>query len=1020
MTSRAEKCIAAVKGALGDQATDDQVTQVVEALQSRAASLRRQDPLLSPDQAAVNAARQLGDEAKLAALIEQRSRSINVLRKQQRFARYERDFIRDKGVKAAQEIMVGSQRGIYGAANSVDAIGLGVEAELVGPMIAELRRGGLFDLIRKGGKPFQRDVARELFRLTNPAGTASENKLAVDVARILGKYQEKARQLQNDAGAWIGKLDGYVTRQSHDQYRIRKAGYDAWRAEIGPKLDPKTFDGVADPEKFLQAVYAGLASGLHVKHGGDWLAGFKGPGNLAKKASQERVLHFRDADSWFAYNEAFGTRDLFESALGGLTAAARNTALMRVFGTNPEAAFVADMQQLSVAARDAGDFDAAAIFNGAAMKQGQLGMQFKVISGETNIIGAGRWSPTIAGWSSGARAIITMAKLGGVVLSSMPDIAVRASALRHHGVPYLAGIADGLKSIGRGRGQSELREIGDLIGVGLDGTIGQVFARFSAHDTVPGRLSKTMNIFMRANLLSFWTDAQSFGVGTMLARHAANAVRKGEWSKIGGDLQRSLARYGIGEAEWNALRQAELRSAEGDHFLTPDQVEALSDEAVLPLAAARIDQLSSGLAARTAKRLAADAREQQWADGRVAKLQERFAKSRDWLDRVKAKAEASNARLDAGLQARMDLLQTRLELAIWESDLRQAGWRRDSVAAAQAGQAVGRRIGRNEGSLKRRIVELEQKIRSADKKLQAQASRRGQAWAADWAEKDAELRGFLDEMAERKKLRAQDQSADDLAQSDRVLKAIDRARQDLATKLRAYYVESTREAMTMAGAYERAITTAGKQRGTVLGEAIRFVMQFKAYGVTFTSRHIGRELRRKGSVDFAGLGALIVGTTALGYASLQAKEMAKGRSPRTAKDAAGWRDLFIASMVQGGGFGIYGDFLFGEYNRFGGGAIETLSGPAVGEAGAALKIIGKIVRGEWQDLPADATRFAKDNTPFINLFYTRQALDWLVLYDLQEAMSPGYLQRMERRIKKENGQKFLLSPSQDRLRPFTR
>ena len=50
--------------------------------------------------------------------------------------------------------------------------------------------------------------------------------------------------------------------------------------------------------------------------------------------------------------------------------------------------------------------------------------------------------------------------------------------------------------------------------------------------------------------------------------------------------------------------------------------------------------------------------------------------------------------------------------------------------------------------------------------------------------------------------------------------------------------------------------------------------------------------------------------------------------------------------------------------------------------------------------------------PFVNLFYTKAALGHLVLFQLQESINPGFLQRMERRIQKENGQTFVLPPSQ--------
>jgi len=53
-----------------------------------------------------------------------------------------------------------------------------------------------------------------------------------------------------------------------------------------------------------------------------------------------------------------------------------------------------------------------------------------------------------------------------------------------------------------------------------------------------------------------------------------------------------------------------------------------------------------------------------------------------------------------------------------------------------------------------------------------------------------------------------------------------------------------------------------------------------------------------------------------------------------------------------------------------------------------------------------ATRLTK------RLRYTRIALDYLVLYNLQEMVSPGYLKRSERNLKQQNGQSYILPPSQ--------
>jgi hypothetical protein len=141
--------------------------------------------------------------------------------------------------------------------------------------------------------------------------------------------------------------------------------------------------------------------------------------------------------------------------------------------------------------------------------------------------------------------------------------------------------------------------------------------------------------------------------------------------------------------------------------------------------------------------------------------------------------------------------------------------------------------------------------------------------------------------------------------------------------------------------------------------------------------------------------------------------MLKGRAPRDPTDPKTW----AKAMQQGGGAGIYGDFLFGEFNRFGQSPTETLAGPAIGTAADAARLWAKGVRGEADF--GDALRLVQNNTPFLNLFYTRIALDYLILHDVQEYISPGTLARMERRAQREQGQTMLYRPSQDRMRPIT-
>jgi hypothetical protein len=96
---------------------------------------------------------------------------------------------------------------------------------------------------------------------------------------------------------------------------------------------------------------------------------------------------------------------------------------------------------------------------------------------------------------------------------------------------------------------------------------------------------------------------------------------------------------------------------------------------------------------------------------------------------------------------------------------------------------------------------------------------------------------------------------------------------------------------------------------------------------------------------------------------------------------------------------------------------ETAFGHVPSAAFDGIKLWSKLVRGDAD--AGDALRLAQNNTPFLNLFYTRMALDYLILYDIQEFVAPGTLRRMERSAKENSGQTFFPSPTSDRLRPFT-
>ena len=242
---------------------------------------------------------------------------------------------------------------------------------------------------------------------------------------------------------------------------------------------------------------------------------------------------------------------------------------------------------------------------------------------------------------------------------------------------------------------------------------------------------------------------------------------------------------------------------------------------------------------------------------------------------------------------------------------------------------------------------------------------------------------------------------------------------DLSLKARAYVAQFIDDSLTEPGVREQAKLTLGTRRGTLLGEAVRCFTQFKAFPLTYITRHlnpaIGGVMARESGAG-GKMAHLIVAATLFGFLSMQAKQLAKGLAPRPVLDDDGHlrTDVWIASLLQGGGLGIYGDFLFGEYNRAGNkGVVETLGGPSVGEFANIVKLMSRVTRFDKYgddtggDIAADSFTLLKNNTPFLNTWYLKAALDHFILFNMQNAISPGYLDRYQKRLQDEQGQKFL-------------
>lgn len=223
-----------------------------------------------------------------------------------------------------------------------------------------------------------------------------------------------------------------------------------------------------------------------------------------------------------------------------------------------------------------------------------------------------------------------------------------------------------------------------------------------------------------------------------------------------------------------------------------------------------------------------------------------------------------------------------------------------------------------------------------------------------------------------------------------------------------------------------------RQRGTVGGELARSVMQFKSFPIAMVSRHWNRMLDMPHVSDGsapAGLGgptltnrlayggAVLVSTTILGAIALQAKQVVTGRDPIDPRGPHATK-FWLKAMAQGGGLSIVGDMVLNDPGNSPADFIRSTTGTIVGPAistaaqAAAIPIAEgwKKAKGKPTKAGADLVGLARQNAPYVNLWYAKAALDHMGMHALQENLSPGYLARMQQQSQQDWGQGFWWKP----------
>ncbi len=230
----------------------------------------------------------------------------------------------------------------------------------------------------------------------------------------------------------------------------------------------------------------------------------------------------------------------------------------------------------------------------------------------------------------------------------------------------------------------------------------------------------------------------------------------------------------------------------------------------------------------------------------------------------------------------------------------------------------------------------------------------------------------------------------------------------VASQLQAHLLDEQGMAVIEAGLRERTWMQVGA-KGTITGEVVKGLMQFKSFSASFLMRQGSRTLAQEGLKGKVAYGIpLFVTMTLLGGLVVQLRELLNGNDPQTIYDSSDPKktsSFFLRSVVAGGGLPVLGDILVAGADTSGRDANSFVSGPLGSDFSAVLGLtVGNLTQyneGKDTNFGNEAFKFVKGKIPAQNLWYTKAAINRLVFDEFQDTIAPGYREKALRKAERQ-------------------
>lgn len=396
------------------------------------------------------------------------------------------------------------------------------------------------------------------------------------------------------AGGVMGKLENWMP-QIHDAMALQRAGADAWKRDIIPRVDwdrvvdehgfalfsnAQISKGVYTPEfnKFLDDVYETISTdgANKISEAAKSGKGVVGSGSIASKHSKHRVLHFKTPEDQLAYNKIYGSEDPFMSILNHVQGMSREVALMENLGPRPQS-FIDNVNNRLSGTEEKG-------LSKFTQKM------YDVLIGRTSMTGS---EHGLYRTMKGVQSYLRGTQLGSAFIPALGDSLWSAQALRMSGIEEKSNMISGIGKymVGIAKNDKKLANFRVYL---LESNSGNTLHRFmegdapvtqgkAGVDKFAAAMQNYSTVIMRASGLASLTQHGKDFVS--LEMFGTVALRKDMgWADLPEEFRDFMSRSGnITESDWKAIQKAETITSDDGRasFVFPSEVAKIDSGAAV-------------------------------------------------------------------------------------------------------------------------------------------------------------------------------------------------------------------------------------------------------------------------------------------------------------------------------------------------------------------------------------------------------------------------------------------------------